>query len=71
MPALGSLLKCSEVPFVPKLTKFLLCFDLYQSVRITSLVLMALWIIYAIGGFVNLATGLPSVLCPRIFLNIP
>ena len=26
-----------KIPFVPKLTKFLVCLDLYQGVRITSI----------------------------------
>jgi len=46
-----------KIPFVPKLTKFLVCLDLYQSVKYTSIGLGVLWIIYAIVGFVKLAIG--------------
>ena len=45
MSALSALL--DKIPYVPKLTKFLCFLDLYQGVRITSIVLIALWIIYA------------------------
>ena len=44
-----------KIPFVPKLTKFLVCLDLYQGVRYTSMVLMVLWVIYAIVAFFKLA----------------
>ena len=53
-----------KIPFIPKLTKFLVCLDLYQGVRMTSLGLMVLWIIYAVVGFFKLGTGLFSVV-PR------
>ena len=51
MSALSALL--DKIPYVPKLTKFLGCLDLYQGVRITSLVLIALWIIYAAISLLN------------------
>ena len=54
-----------KIPFIPKLTKFLVCLDLYQGVRMTSLGLMVLWIIYAVVGFFKFATGLFSVVVRR------
>ena len=44
-----------KIPFVPKLTKFLVCLDLYQGVKYTSLLMIVLWVIYAIVAFVSLA----------------
>ena len=44
-----------KIPFVPKLTKFLVCLDLYQGVKYTTFVLAALWVIYAIVAFFKLA----------------
>ena len=46
-----------KIPFVPKLTKFLVCLDLYQGVKYTTFGLAALWIIYAIVAFFKMATG--------------
>ena len=43
-----------KIPFVPKLTKFLVCLDLYQGVKYTTFGLAALWIIYAIVAFFNM-----------------
>ena len=54
-----------KIPFIPKLTKFLVCLDLYQGVRMTSLGLMVLWIIYAVVGFFKFATGLFCVVVRR------
>ena len=44
-----------KIPFVPKLTKFL-CLDLIQGVTYTTFGLAALWIIYAISAFFNMAS---------------
>ena len=43
-----------KIPFVPKLTKFL-CLDLIQGVTYTTFGLAALWIIYAISAFFDMA----------------
>ena len=45
------------IPKPPRLEKFCFMFDLYLSVKYTSFILIALWIIYAIGVIVDFGGG--------------
>merc|ERR1711997_297174 len=54
-PVMSSLL--DRIPYVPKLTNFLGCFDLHQGVKYASIFLTVLWIVYAIVSFFYLALG--------------
>ena len=46
-----------KIPKPPRLEKFCFMFDLYLSVKYTSFILIALWIIYAIGVIVDFGGG--------------
>ena len=43
-----------KIPYVPKLTKFLVIFDLNEGVRITTLVLIALQAISAVSALFSI-----------------
>ena len=43
-----------KIPYVPKLTKFLIIFDLNEGVRITTLVLIALQAISAVSALFSI-----------------
>ena len=43
-----------KIPYVPKLTKFLIIFDLNQGVRITTLVLIVLQAISTVTALISI-----------------